>query len=350
MSYLLNMRRRNGGNPFADYILEGNAPSLVMDTEAGLYGLDGASKAIADVVTLTRASTATYVNSSGVLASAAVDEIRVDHDGSGNVLGMLVEPAATNLLLNTATLSTQNVTVTAVEHTLHFTGTGTITLSGASTAGPLVGTGTGESNRVSLTFTPNAGTLICIVTGSVTVAQLEVGPQSSYYPSTGTQGTRAKDVPLTLLSAFDFNTTVGTVLIEYESPKINSQHFVNISDGTANNRIYYQRSGGGQDQHRSFVKDGGVGTADVVGLAAETVGGNFRGAFSWETTVSFGLSVDGAAVVEDTGVGVTIPTGLTSLDYGMSYLQNSQLGGHIKKLIYYHARLSNSALETWSGA
>ena len=81
--------------------------------------------------------------------------------------------AATNLLLNSISLSTQNVTVTAQPYTLHFTGTGTVTLSGASTAGPLVGTGTGESNRVSLTFTPSAGTLTLTVSGTVTHAQLE---------------------------------------------------------------------------------------------------------------------------------------------------------------------------------
>lgn len=76
-----------------------------------------------------------------------------------------------NLLLNTDTLATQNVTVTAVSHVLSFTGTGTITLSGVSTAGPLVGTGVND--RVSLTFTPTAGTLTLTVSGSVKFAQLE---------------------------------------------------------------------------------------------------------------------------------------------------------------------------------
>jgi hypothetical protein len=78
--------------------------------------------------------------------------------------GLLREPEArTNLLLNSGTLSTQNVTVSAVQYVLSFTGTGTVTLSGASTAGPLVGTGTGENNRVQLVFTPSAGTLTCTV-------------------------------------------------------------------------------------------------------------------------------------------------------------------------------------------
>jgi hypothetical protein len=106
--------------------------------------------------------------------------------------GLQIESAAaTNLLLNTATLATQSKTVTAVAHTLHFTGTGTVTLTGASTDGPLVGTGTGEDNRVSLTFTPSAASLTLTVSGTVSAAQLEVGSvQSSYIPTAGATATR----------------------------------------------------------------------------------------------------------------------------------------------------------------
>jgi hypothetical protein len=78
--------------------------------------------------------------------------------------------APNNLLLNTATLSTQNVTTIAANHVLSFKGTGTVTLSGTSTAGPLVGTGVND--RVNLAFTPTAGTLTLTVSGSVTDARL----------------------------------------------------------------------------------------------------------------------------------------------------------------------------------
>lgn len=84
-----------------------------------------------------------------------------------------------NILLATDTLATQTRAVTAVAHTLSFTGTGTVTLSGVSTAGPLVGTG--ASDRVSLTFTPTAGNLTLTVSGSVTLAQLETGSTATAY-------------------------------------------------------------------------------------------------------------------------------------------------------------------------
>jgi hypothetical protein len=87
-----------------------------------------------------------------------------------------------NLLLNSATLSTQNITSVAVPYTLSFENTGTVTLSGTSTAGPLVGTGVG--NRVSLTFTPTAGTLTLTVSGTVSNAQLEIGSTANQYTPT----------------------------------------------------------------------------------------------------------------------------------------------------------------------
>jgi hypothetical protein len=108
--------------------------------------------------------------------------LRLDESGNDNhatqsttaarpILGREPASGARNLLLNTDSLSTQTRTVRAVEHVLSFFGTGTVTLSGASTAGPLVGTG--ENDRVHISFTPTAGSLTLTVSGSVNFAQLE---------------------------------------------------------------------------------------------------------------------------------------------------------------------------------
>ena len=127
--------------------------------------------------------------------SAAVYHGRLHYDPvTLACLGYLNEPQRTNLLLNSATLSTQSVSVSATAYTLSFYGTGTVTLSGASTAGPLVGTGA-YPTRSTLTFTPSAGSLTLTVTGSVTWAQLEAGSTAtSWIPTTGTSATRAADV------------------------------------------------------------------------------------------------------------------------------------------------------------
>jgi hypothetical protein len=110
----------------------------------------------------------------------AVDQPRFDW--SNGVRRLLLENASTNLLLNSAALSTQNVTTTAVAHTLSFYGTGSVTLSGSAT-GTL--NGTGANNRVFLTFTPTAGTLTLTVSGSVTFAQLEALSFATTYIGTG---------------------------------------------------------------------------------------------------------------------------------------------------------------------
>lgn len=114
----------------------------------------------------------------------SVDNISVralpgNHASQTTAASRPVLSARKNKLLATATLATQSVTLTASAHTLSFKGTGTVTLSGASTAGPLVGTG--ASNRVSLTFTPTAGSVTFTVSGSVTDAQLENGSAATAY-------------------------------------------------------------------------------------------------------------------------------------------------------------------------
>jgi len=137
--------------------------------------------------TFTRATTATYVDDDGARQTASSGAARYQ-DG-----GLLLEPQRTNLFLNSDTLVTQDVTVSATPYTVSFEGTGTITFSGVHT-GTLVGTGVGPSSRVSVTFTPTAGTLTCTVSGSVTSAQIEEGSSgTSYIPTAGASATRNAD-------------------------------------------------------------------------------------------------------------------------------------------------------------
>lgn len=118
-----------------------------------------------------RASTATGFNKYGQFAEAGSDTPRE------TIEGWYIEGGGTNLLLETDTLATQNITVTASPYVLSFFGTGTVTLSGA-VSGSLVGTG--DTDRVSLSFTPSAGTLTVTVSGTVDYAQIE---QSAFMTS-----------------------------------------------------------------------------------------------------------------------------------------------------------------------
>jgi hypothetical protein len=324
-------------------------------SQAGTPSLDlrfAATKSLNDyvsgnnLITFTRASSGTFVDSAGVIQTAATDVPRFDHDPlTGESLGLLIEEERTNLLLNSGTLSTQSVTVTAVAHTLSFTGTGTITLTGTSTAGPLVGTGTGESNRVSLTFTPTAGSLTLTVSGTITHAQLEIGAfRTSYIATTGAAATRSADVASITGSAFSgwYRQDEGTVFADaknYPHPVTGEALLpLAFSDNTYNNRITLAGSTGNNQFNFDVVS---------AGSFQRTILGNFvssglKASGGYKSTGSAG-SLDGAATV--TSNTPNIPSVIGQLDIGQAHDGNNVLNGCISRLTYWPVRLSNEVLQ-----
>ena len=247
--------------PWGDvYIVNRLSPNLVFDFDESYFRTEGTATDLVSAATHTRATSATYVDANGILQTAAINEPRVGHhiwNGSAWVdEGYLHESEArTNLLLNSDTLATQSVTVTAVPHTLHFTGTGTVTLTGASTAGPLVGTGTGEQNRVSLTFTPTAGTLVVTVTGTVTNADLEVGSTlSSHKPTAGATVTRAADAMT--IPAANLPWPEPVVI----GPELVTDTFTDASEGTGS----ASESGGSITVYGPDNDNQGIGTLELA--------------------------------------------------------------------------------------
>jgi len=155
---------------------------------ANVYTITAAGTYSVFLVALTSATYVRFLvnatDSTGVISNISVRELAGNHavaptDAARPIYGVEPKGGRRNLLLATDTLATQSLTVTAVAHTLAFTGTGTVTLSGASIAGPLIGTG--ASDRVSLTFTPTAASLTLTVVGSVTLGQLELGSSATAY-------------------------------------------------------------------------------------------------------------------------------------------------------------------------
>jgi hypothetical protein len=115
-----------------------------------------------------------FQNAAGTTPVTAVEQpvrLMLDKSGRGNHAtapndtARPVLRARYNLLLNTTTLATQSVTVVAAAHTLRFTGTGSITLSG---------TASGTYSAGSHSITPTAGSLTLTVSGTVTDADLRV--------------------------------------------------------------------------------------------------------------------------------------------------------------------------------
>jgi hypothetical protein len=260
--------------------------------------------------------------------------------------GLLIEEQRTQLLLNSSlagtSLATQNVTVTAVAHTLSFYGTGTVTLSGTSTAGPLVGTGAYPA-RSTLTFTPTAGTLTLTVTGDVQFAQLEIGAfATSFIPSAASQVTRAADNASMIGNNFArwYNQTEGTVFAEASSYRGEYSATAVIWDGTLNNRIDLSIPARTDIPARFTVPSGGVVQADLQASGTYTPNTFGKAAAAYKEN-DFALSLNGATPLTD--LSGTIPV-TNRLTIGGRNDVNTIQNGHIARIAYYNRRLANTEL------
>jgi hypothetical protein len=279
-----------------------------------------------------------YVPTTSVINSAP----RFDHNPTtGESLGLLVEEARTNLLLNSATLSTQSVTVAAAANTLSFYGTGTVTLTGVSTAGPLVGTG--ANNRVSLTFTPTVGVLVVTVSGSVTNAQLEAGAfPTSYIPTVASTVTRAADVASITGSNFSsfYNQTEGAVFVTSSLTGSSTvRDLVNISDGTASNTIAIRYAAASQAQFSITVA--GANQVNIAPAGYSTLNQFYNRAIGYKLN-DFAQSINTVLVGTDTAG--TLPTA-SRLSIGAVADGTTAFTGTIKRLTYWPKRLADTTLQ-----
>tara|TARA_R110000822_G_scaffold68577_1_gene166848 strand:+ start:702 stop:1688 length:987 start_codon:yes stop_codon:yes gene_type:complete len=187
-------------------------------------------------LTATRNTTATRVNSLALIESVAANVPRLNYDSVGAPPVILFENQRTNLLLNSASLSTQSITTTASLHTLSFRGTGTVTLSGSFT-GSLAGTG--ANNRVTLTFTPTSATLTVTISGTCNNGQIELGGfATSNIPTLGSAVTRNQDLFSKTGITDLIGQNEGVFFLEMKAlfnDSTNRQ--ISISDGTSNNTI-----------------------------------------------------------------------------------------------------------------
>ncbi len=317
-------------------------PTLVLDF----------SQPLPSSITFTRADAATcatYFDKNGVLRTAAANIPRIDYDpATGVCKGLLSEESRTNLLLNSladgTSLSTQSVTVTAAAHTLSFYGTGTVTLSGTSTAGPLIGTS--ATTKSTLTFTPTAGSLTLTVSGTVKWANLELGNFStSHIATAGTTRTRAADAANMTSTNFSswYNQTEGTFVCSYSRYSVTAagnQIPILIGDGTSSNIIAITDAANGTSDRLIMTTLGvsQISTGSVNYSASQPM----VRSFAYKLNDS-GTSVNGAVTVTDT---VCTPPTVNRLDIGYaSYFLSSRVNGHIRQITYYPKRLSATLLQ-----
>jgi hypothetical protein len=278
--------------------------------------------------TFTRAGEKTRINKSQEIEVLATGVPSIDYTGGG-CPSLLLEPQQTQLYGETATIATQTKTVTAVEHTVGFYGTGTITFTGTY-AGSLVGTGIND--RVELTFTPTAGSLISTVSGSVTSGQLVTGAYlGSYIPNTTTGTiTRIVDSASGAGDSSTFNDLEGVLFLEisalsnnltYRSISISGH--INLFYSNVSNTLIANNSSGASISHQ---------LTDITSFN--------KIAFKYKEN-DFALWINGLEVGTDNSG--TTGNSLSFLNFDNS-AGGSKWYGNIKQLQYFNTALTDSEL------
>tara|TARA_R110000823_G_scaffold292667_1_gene411473 strand:- start:166 stop:1149 length:984 start_codon:yes stop_codon:yes gene_type:complete len=289
-------------------------------------------------ISFSRSTTKTYIDASGTRQTAATNVMPVSYEGGG--CGKFnFEPQRTNLILNSDTLVTQNITTSATSYALSFEGTGTVTISGTY-SGSLVGAGTTPSNRVSLVFTATAGTLTLTVSGSVVFSQTEAGDYpTSYIPTGATTVTRNLDESVTTGISSVINSSEGVLYINAAAASsIMNGRFV-ISDGGSSNRvmIFYTSV---TNELRIIITGGGTSILDVTQTLADiTV--LHKVAVKWKSGDN-AVWING--VETDSNSFAAAPSGIDSLHFKRSNVPTSYFYGEFQALAVYPSILTDSQL------
>jgi hypothetical protein len=274
--------------------------------------------------------------------NTVVDNVVTEAQGAAipdaTLKGYLAEGARTNLLLQSVTPATQNVTVTEQAYTISMWGTGSCTLSGTGSG---VLTGTGANDRVQLTVTPTTGTLTLTFAGTNTNGQLETGSfASSYIPTTTAAVTRSADA-LSYSAINNINPLAISKYVEFSVLTANATFIMNINDGTENNRDSFYP--GFNTGYPTFnVLSGGIAQASITVASPYNNGVMHKIASSAENN-KFLFFGDGNQIGSTDTAGV-MPMNLTTINIGKSSVVGSQLFGTIRKVKIWKKALKDSKL------
>lgn len=339
-------------------------------------------------LTFSRSTSGTFINASGLVATATAGNPRFDYDTSGNPRGILIEGSATNLVyhsetfrltavaaepywadsasvsrgsdtapdgtagaavnfvaLGTAGTVIQTAAVgTSANRTFSFwakrssAGTVEYTLDNGITWTAVTitaswvrytATATNANQRVGFRIATGAGT-------SIWGAQLEAGSgSSSYIPSGASQGSRAADeCQLLDLTTMGFNANAGTIYIDVGS-RLNSsgRSYTFLPTSGVTDQIF---EGGGYALNvytsGAFVAQIGGSTVNAQKIAAAYAANDFAS------------STNGAAVATKTPG--SLPTTLAKLTIGGSIANPAgYLSGRIRVFKYWPTRLPNAQLQ-----
>jgi hypothetical protein len=324
--------------------LSGASPGLVLDFVADVYGTNNGSENFDSVVSLTRNSNATRTDAVGAIDLVGPHIARISHDPvSLAPLGLLLEPARTNLVTDSGAPASQDVTVTAAPHVLSFYGDGTVSLSGAQ-VGAYVGSGA-YPVRTEVAFTPTAGILSLAFSGQIIAPQIEIGATaSSYIPSGAAAEPRGEDVANVALGSW-FNPAEGTVVFSgtLDSALANDRIFEIDTGATSSRLSLLWNTVLGKPQFQ--IWDGGALQAAIAPPGNSiNLGDHFRVAVAYSDN-SFSVSLNGSSLASDSSG--TVPQDLATLRLGRS-IWGAQCQMVAEGLTYYPNRLSDAEVQALS--
>ena len=343
--------------------------------------------------TVTRNTTATRLNSAGLLESVASGIPRLDYYTSGGVTGcpaLLVEPAATNLALHSRDLTNavwSGTNVTAAKNAVGADGvaSGATTLTATAASGTVLqaivnisqsrvfsayvrrvtGTGAiqmttnGGTNWTTVTISSLYTQVACaaqtVLNGSVgfrmavsgdvievDFTQSEVGPAfTSPIPTTAGTGSRSADVvSVSGAVSGSIGQTEGTIYAEVDIRSFtNSARIIALSDGTGFNAIPIQLLvDGGLNYIRVPINASSSGQTDII--ASMSTGINKIALGYAQNNVA--LYLNGTSVGTDTSciIPATNKIDLGSLN-GSTFFNN-----RIRAVALYTTRLTNDELQS----
>ncbi len=301
-----------------------------MDFRRGLY-YDSSTpnpRAATDFLSCTRASTGYAKSSSGTWTSFASNVLRVTD------LGLLVEDARTNNLLNSDAPATQTTASLATgSYTLWVEGSGSALVSAGSAS--ITGAASVTENNPDTFTVTVAGTVTVTITGSLTRFQLELGSfPSSFILTAGAAATRAADA-VTCIG--NLNTiTSGTAA---------SFAFDLVANDTSRNVTIFSPAVVNWFSLNAFS----AGTqldSNIPGEEITTVIGNSLTIFTGvKAALSFNAS--GRSIV---GGGGTVATGTVSASHADYRLDADAAGarpisGYYRRLSAWNSRLADATLQ-----
>ena len=369
-----------------------------------------------DLITFARSSSGTYLDSNGVLQTAADDIPRIEYDADGSLKGLLIEEQRTNLITESTPQSgdldvsggsfsyvtcnftplsgpgihfdTSGVTsyayfqptYTVADYTLsvfvemddgNAPAFGGLSVSAVTNDFALVVEATpvnaltyivehfgGNTYRVSCTLTAAstaaANTGVIKYSGNstrtfkVTGFQIEVGSfPTSYIPTSGGQKTRWPDIASIPVSAFGYNQSAGTVVVEFATlatfgNRLNDGVFSLRPDAGSDDvlRTYIQatdyltvqmKSGGSSIFANAALSNLPEDTQTKIAVAIES--GSQASSVNGATATSLGTSTSLPVAGEITEMAIGEING------------NAFLNGHIKSLSYFPRRLTDAQLQ-----